>query len=465
MGVPSYIRIIKRVLGNPLARLALTRLSFRERTIALKHFYEGTYPKSLRIAAGVKVMELVAKTAEKLRGVNEREIRNAFGKPSVRRGRAMVLRSLGEYGITVPQKLIAPFLVVRNYTNMCNLRCKHCYQNAGKPLPDELTREERLNVIEQLDETGVAAIALSGGEPTIHPTFLDAVREFHKRGFYVSVASNGTTITKEKAKAMKEAGVDYVEISVDSVDPKKHDEFRGVPGARERAIEGIKNSLAAGITTGIATTLTKANLDEIEDMVELALKLGVQRLIFFNFVPVGRGKEILSRDPSPEEREKALIKIAELMMKYKDRLMIATTAPQYARVTLQISGGKIVAGTHFTPPDLEVASALAEFLGGCGAGRIYCALQPNGAVTPCVFFPYVVGNVRKTHFKKIRRESELFKLLRDRDNPNYACSKCPYRYICGGCRARAFNITGDPLGPDVGCPIAKAFMRAAQATK
>ena len=428
---------------------------------ALEHFYEGTYPKSIRVAFGVKTMELVAKIAENLRGVNESNVRNAFGNPAVRRGRAMVLRSLGVYGVTVPQKLIAPFLVVRNYTNMCNLRCKHCYQNAGKPLPDELTREERLDVINQLDETGVAAIALSGGEPTIHPTFLDAVREFHKRGFYVSVATNGTTITKEKARQMKEAGVNYVEISVDSVDPKKHDDFRGVPGARERAVEGIKNSLEAGITTGIATTLTKMNLDEIEDMVELALKLGVQRLIFFNFVPVGRGKEILSRDPSPEEREKALIKIAELMMKYKDRLMIATTAPQFARVTLQISGGKIVAGTHFTPPDLEIASHLAEFLGGCGAGRIYCALQPNGDVTPCVFFPYVVGNLRKRKFRDIRENSELFNLLRDRDNPNYACSSCPYRYICGGCRARAFNITGDPLGPDIGCPIASAMAKMA----
>jgi len=373
--------------------------------------------------------------------------------PAVRRGLVLILKGIARYGITVPQKLPAPFLIVWNFTNMCNLKCKHCYQRADKPLPDELSLEEKLNVVEQLDKADVAAIAFSGGEPLIHPHFLRIASEAASRGMYISVATNGVTITEDFAKKMKEAGVRYVEVSLDSVDPNKHDSFRGIPGAWERAVRGIKNSVNAGLTTGIATTLTKMNYNEIEDIVNLAEELGVKRVIFFNFIPVGRGTDILDWDLSPEEREEALKTMYKLATTRK--VEVASTAPQFARVSLQLSCKKAVAPTHFAFSADPGLIALADFIGGCGAGRIYAAVQPNGDVTPCVFMPIKVGNLREESFEDVWEKASLFTMLRNRELLKEPCNKCPYKYVCGGCRARAYSYTGDPLGPDPGCIIAK----------
>jgi len=199
---------------------------------------------------------------------NKEEAKEALKDPAVRRGMALVLEGLARYGVTVPQKLPAPFLVVWNFTNMCNLRCKHCYQRADKPLPDELTLEEKLDVVKQLDEAGVAAVALSGGEPTIHPHFYKVVRSLADRGIYVAVATNGWLFADKKylIKA-KEMGVRYIEVSVDSADPSKHDEFRGVPGSWKKAIQTLRNAVEVDLNHAMAVTVTKNNLDEIDDII------------------------------------------------------------------------------------------------------------------------------------------------------------------------------------------------------
>jgi radical SAM protein with 4Fe4S-binding SPASM domain len=389
---------------------------------------------------------------------NKEEAKEALKDPAVRRGMALVLEGLARYGVTVPQKLPAPFLVVWNFTNMCNLRCKHCYQRADKPLPDELTLEEKLDVVKQLDEAGVAAVALSGGEPTIHPHFYKVVRSLADRGIYVAVATNGWLFADKKylIKA-KEMGVRYIEVSVDSADPSKHDEFRGVPGSWKKAIQTLRNAVEVDLNHAMAVTVTKNNLDEIDDIINLAEEIDVWRVVFFNFVPVGRGKKIADLDLSPEEREEFMKKIAKEMVKRK--MEIYTTAPQYSRVTMEVLGTALP--THFSAPTdtsySRVISALAEFVGGCGAGRIYAALEPNGDVTPCVFLPIVVGNVRKKHFKDIWETPELFLKLRDRDNLSGYCKVCPYREVCGGCRARAYAYFNDPLAPDPGCLYNKSY--------
>ncbi|UXD21828.1 heme biosynthesis protein [Ignicoccus pacificus DSM 13166] len=388
---------------------------------------------------------------------NKEEVREALKDPAVRRGMALVLEGLGKYGVTVPQKLPAPFLIVWNFTNMCNLRCKHCYQRADKPLPDELTLDEKLDVVRQFDEAGVAAVALSGGEPTIHPHFYKVVEAFSERGIYVAVATNGWLFADKKylVKA-KEKGVRYIEVSVDSADPKKHDEFRGIPGSWKRAVQTLRNAVDIKLNHAMAVTVTKNNIDEIDDILNLAEEIGVWRVVFFNFVPVGRGKEIMDLDLSPEEREEFMKKIAKEMTKRK--MEIYTTAPQYSRVTMEVLGTTLP--THFSAPTdtsySKVVSALAEFVGGCGAGRIYAALEPNGDVTPCVFLPIVVGNVRQKHFREIWETSELFLKLRDRNNLSGYCKVCPYREVCGGCRARAYAYFNDPLAPDPGCIFNKS---------
>ncbi len=392
------------------------------------------------IKAGIKV----------LRGKEEEAI-EALKDPAVRRGIALVMKGLGLYGVTVPQKMPAPFLIVWNFTNMCNLRCKHCYQRADKPLPDELTLKEKLMVVDQLDRAGVASIALSGGEPTMHPDFYRIVAEIASRGMYAAVATNGWFFAElENLKKAKKAGLRYVEISLDSANPKKHDWFRGVPGAWERAVKALKNAVKLGISNALAVTITKANIGEVEDMIDLAESLGVQRVIFFNFVPVGRGKENMWLDLDPVEREEVLRTLFREMKKRKD-LQIVSTAPQYGRVSLQLSGGKEVAPTHFYVGDDPIVRSVAEFVGGCGAGRIYAGIQPNGDVIPCVFLPIPVGNLRSRTFWDIWSNSPLMKLLRDRSKLKGFCKDCPYRNVCGGCRARAYAYYRDPMAPDPGC--------------
>jgi radical SAM protein with 4Fe4S-binding SPASM domain len=324
---------------------------------------------------------------------------------------------------------------------------------------DELTLDEKMEVLRQLDEAGVAAISFSGGEPLINRDFWPVAKKAAEIGMYISIATNGTLITENIAKRLKEIGVRYVEVSLDSPYPDIHDEFRGIPGAWERAVRGIRNAKKVGLSVGIATTVTKINYKDMPEMIKLARELDVDRFIAFNFIPTGRGKEIIEMDLSPDERMELLEYFYREWMNGK--LQIFSTAPMYAVVSLSHvdKGGKI-SPTHFAElaiPDeyMSAGFALGEFLGGCGAGRIYCSIEHNGDVYPCVFLPIKVGNVLKDGFLNIWHNSPILNQLRDRDAPEYACNTCAYRYICGGCRARAYAYYGDIRAVDPSCNFNK----------
>jgi len=456
LSVKSLLYTTRLVLGNRFSRFLLSRMASpcpHGRGIRLNHALdyvvsEAKAPLSLCRVEGW-ALKFVTSLMTRVVKADFEAFKSYAKDPSVRKGLVLVLRGIAKYGITVPQKLPAPFLIVWDFTNACNLRCKHCYQNADKPLLDELTLEEKLMVVDQLDRADVPAVAFSGGEPLIHPHFLPVAREVASRGMYVAVATNGTAITRDLAKKLREAGVQYVEVSLDSPNTQKHDEFRGVQGSWERAVRGVRNCVEEGITTGVAMTLTKANFHEIGEMVDLCEDLGVKRVIFFNFIPTGRGADIASWDLTPDEREEALRTIYRLAVSRK--IEVVSTAPQLARVALQESSGKVVAPTHFVVGADPGTLALAEFIGGCGAGRIYAAVEPNGDVTPCVFMPIKVGSLREQSFEEIWNTSPVLLRLRDRDSFEEPCGKCGYRYVCGGCRARAYAYTGRVTAPDPGC--------------
>jgi len=462
-GIASLLAFLRAVFDNPAIRLALYA-SIRD----VECYYGSKIVKNsilyhaLSLYAGVDVycplsvrfMEFFIKQLTKLslsvmKG-REEDLIKALKDPALRRGIASVIKGLALYGVTVPQKLAAPFLIVWNFTNMCNLRCKHCYQRADRPTKDELDLKEKLAVVAQLDKAGVAAIALSGGEPTIHPHFLTIVKAIADRGIYAAVATNGWKFADMNylLKA-KEAGLRYVEVSIDSANPKKHDEFRGVRGSWERAVKALENAVKIGLNHAMAVTITKYNLSEVEDLLDLAQSIGVRRVAFFNFIPVGRGADVKELDLDPIERERFMRDIYSEMK--KRGIEVITTAPEYGRVVLQASGNREVSPTHFYTGGDRITKALAEYVGGCGAGRIYAAIQPNGDVTPCVFLPIKLGNLREKPFWRIWNENELLRRLRNRDNLKGFCRTCPYRNVCGGCRAKAYAYLGDPLGPDPGC--------------
>jgi len=203
----------------------------------------------------------------------------------------------------------------------------------------------------------------------------------------------------------------------------------------------------------MATIMDKETYHEIDDILDLAESIGVKRVIFFNLVPTGRAEDMVKVDLSPEEREEFMKEVYKQMKRRK--LEILTTAPQYARVTLLMSSGKSVTPAHFYIGENNSVKTLAEFIGGCGAGRIYAGMEPDGTVVPCVFLPLPVGNIRNRPFKEIWENSRIFNILRDRDSWEGQCGRCPYKYICGGCRARAYHYTLDLRGDDPGCIINK----------
>ena len=375
-----------------------------------------------------------------------------------RRGIVSVLKGIAKFGVRRPFTPGAPILVVWNFTWACNLRCKHCYAKAGpRPRPNELSTSETLRTVHMLADAGVTIIALSGGEPLMRKDAYKVLELARDYGIYTAIATNGTLITREVAKRLKELDLLYVEISVDGARPETHDEFRGIPGAFEMAMRGVRNCVEAGIWTQVAMTITRDNVAELPAVIELCERLGVQGLTCFNFVPTGRGVAITDRDLSPEEREEVLRYMIREVLKGRE-LQIVSTAPQYARVALQVeeamrTGRELVVPMHFWNPRFsrEVAS-ITEFIGGCGAGRFYCALDPDGTITPCVFMPVKVGSVRELgDFEEFWDTCPVFWDLRDRDKLKPHCGECEYRFVCGGCRARAYGYFGDYLAPDPGC--------------
>lgn len=374
-----------------------------------------------------------------------------FHHPPTVRALALAARSIANYGLTVPQRFTAPLVVVWNITRACNLSCQHCYQDAThRPDPSELTTQEKLNVVDQMAEELVPFLAIAGGEPLMARDLLEVVDRCRLRGIHVTIATNGTLLTPERCRALKEAGARYVEVSLDSLDPEEHDRFRGQAGAWRRAVQGLRTAMAAGIRTNLACCFTRRNVHMAERMVQFAIELGCDTFSHFNFIPVGRGRSVAEYDLLPEQRQHLLEVLRRFLVEGK--ISIISTAPQFSRECIMSGFEDGVFSTgHAGHGRGTKAMILARYLGGCGAGRCYCSIQPDGVVTPCVYMPTTkVGDLRKQRFAEIWN-NPLFDVLADRDDRGDHCGVCDYRHYCGGCRARALAYTNDLQAGDPGC--------------
>ncbi|AEH06837.1 radical SAM/SPASM domain-containing protein [Methanothermococcus okinawensis] len=379
--------------------------------------------------------------------------------PLFKKGLISVVRGLGYFGVKRPFVSGAPFLVVWDVTYACNLRCKHCYANAGKPLEDELNTEEALKTIDILANSGVVAIAFSGGEPLMRKDLFELIDRAKDYNMQVSIASNGTMLNKTNAKKLKEHKVDFVQISLDGT-KETHEKFRGIKGIYDKTIEGIKNVVDEDIFCAIATTATKLNYRDVPKVMDLAEELNVNYFMLYNYIPVGVGDYDI--DLSPEEREELLNLLWEKLNNdtgKKYRTAFLSTAPYYSRTALEHN--KYYLASHFANVDLgenERLKSLANFIGGCGCGRFYLSLRANGDIQPCVFFPLKLGNIKsfkdENDFLEFWRNNKILNDLRDRDKLKI-CGSCMYKYVCGGCRARAYSYYDDYLREDPGCILTK----------
>ena len=371
------------------------------------------------------------------------------------RGLNITARSVGEYGLTIPQRFSAPLFAVWNITNRCNLACKHCYQDSEhSALDGELFLDEKLDLVDQMAATSMPMLAISGGEPMVCKDLMPVLRRASGHGMHLSLATNGTAITAAVAEELADAGVRYCEISLDSVDADRHDAFRGVSGMWDRAVAGARHVVASGrMRLGIAMCVHQGNFHEVRPMIDFAEKdIGASCFAHFNFIPVGRGLKMVSGDITPSQREQLLAILNEKMQ--ADGIGVISTAPQLGRVCL---AGTVIDGDRMTCSHAGAGSGVrarvvAKYLGGCGAGRTYVCIEPGGDVTPCVYIPHrVMGNVREKPFVEIYRDSVFWDILNDRDHRLHHCEVCAFKQYCGGCRARADAYFGQLHAGDPGC--------------
>jgi radical SAM protein with 4Fe4S-binding SPASM domain len=361
-----------------------------------------------------------------------------------------------------------PRLVFWETTAGCNLNCIHCRRVtiADQLLPQDLTTAESFDLVDQIASFARPILVLSGGEPLIRPDILDIVRYANDRDLIVALATNATLIDAPLARALKEAGVRRVSVSLDGADAPTHDLFRGA-GAFDRALAGMEHLARAGVPAQINTTVARHNVDQMPETLALAREMGAVALHLFLLVPVGCGVEIAEdQQITPEEYERVLHWMYDAEMEGGMELK-ATCAPHYFRIARQRQAEErrqgIVRGRPDSHQRQESAGgngqtghpggrhALNAMTKGCLAGTGVCFVSHRGEVFPCGYLPVEAGGIRRQPFREIWEESPLFAELRDPDLLTGKCGVCEFRGVCSGCRARAYGMTGDYLGEEPFC--------------
>ena len=316
-------------------------------------------------------------------------------------------------------------------TNECNLRCRHCYQDAGSRKTKELTTAEAEKMIGEIAKAGFKIMIFSGGEPLMRPDIYHLVSHAAKAGLRPVFGTNGTLLTEETARKLKDCGAAAMGISVDSLNEEKHNDFRGCSDAFRLTMEGIENCKKVGLPFQIHTTVLDWNQAEVSDIIDFSVNVGAVANYIFFLIPVGRGKFLEDTSLRVMEYE-ALLKTIMEKQKNVPIDIKPTCAPQFVRVA----------------KELEVQS---RFKKGCLAGLSYCVITPEGLVRPCAYMTEIAGDIRKDSFDKIWSQSSVFKRLRSREYKG-TCSTCDYKEDCGGCRARAgYYHEGDYMAEDSYC--------------
>lgn len=316
-----------------------------------------------------------------------------------------------------------PLVMSWNVTRECNMKCSHCYINATeKKLDNELTTKEAKMVMDQICQVSRPLLILSGGEPLLREDIFELIKYGSSKGLKMGLGTNGYLINDTVAKQLKDAGIATVSISLDSNVPEQHDEFRGVEGAFEKAVNACKALRNNDVLVQVNATLTHNNYDQIDDIMSLAENIGVENFHLFFLVPTGRGKKLT--DISPQKYEDMITNTFAKVAKHKLNVR-PSCAPQFMRIAKRMG--------------LD----MRQWIRGCIAGLYYCRIYPNGDVTPCPYLPIKLGNVREKTFKEIWFNSEVFKALRDPNTLKGKCGTCEFRFICGGCRARAYGLSSD----------------------
>jgi len=324
-----------------------------------------------------------------------------------------------------------PGEVVWAVTKRCNLRCKHC--SISEEDHEELTTEEGFTLIEDAAKLGHVKFAFTGGEPMLRDDIYDLIEYASSFDMQVVLATNGTLVSNTVAKRLKEAGLERAAMSIDAIG-NAHDDFRGLDGAFEGVIHGVKACKNAGLAVQLFTMVTRDNYHELTKIIKLADDLNLWRIYLIYLIAVGRGKNISEACLSTDENMKFFDFVAKKQRGTKVWLKPICNPQYWAYLTDKCLVGD---GSGFT---------------GCTAGITRFHIFPNGDVTPCAYLPVKAGNIREQRFLDIVRDSEIFKSLRARAVTGH-CATCTHKAICGGCRSRAYATSGDYLAEDPVCSL------------
>jgi heme b synthase len=337
-------------------------------------------------------------------------------------------------------------LIAWEVTRSCNLNCRHCRAAAHNgPYEGELTTEECKKLLDNVASFAKPIIILTGGEPMMRPDIYDIARYGNSLGLRMVMAPCGMMLAEQTCRRLMEAGIQRISLSIDGATAQSHDSFRRVDGAFNSVMKGIEAARTAGLEFQINTTVTKLNVDELGAIFDLAIKLGAVSFHPFLLVPTGRGKELEEYELAPHEYERVLNWI------YEHRAASAMTlkptcAPHYYRILRQREkqAGRSV------KPETHGLDAMSK---GCLGGQGFAFISHIGVVQMCGFLDIPAGNIKENglDFRSIWEESDFFRQIRDLDSYGGRCGYCEYRKVCGGCRARAYAMTGNYMAEEPFC--------------
>jgi len=323
----------------------------------------------------------------------------------------------------------APYILAWELTKACNLNCVHCRASAVSwTEQNELTTLEGIGLLDDLFQSGTKMVILTGGEPLLRDDVFEFARYGTSIGLRMTLATNGTLITPEISRQIKNSGIARVSVSLDGVTSDIHDRFRQMPGAFGRTLNGIEILRQNSVPFQINTTVAAINVAQMNKFPEFVQGLGAQAWHVFFLVPTGRGHTVEAAKIN--DYQSMLENFYEVYITSKIECK-ATCAPQFYRMIKE----------NGCEPNTK----------GCLAGTGFGFISSKGNVQPCGFFDVQCGNIRSTPFARIWSESQVLNLLRNLDNLDGKCGRCKYKTICGGCRARAFEMGNNPMGVDPIC--------------
>lgn len=353
-----------------------------------------------------------------------------------------------------------PFIAIWEVTQACDLACVHCRASAQPDRhPLELSTSEGKTLIDQIADMNVPVFVLTGGDPIKRPDLFELIAHARSRGVRVSLTPSATPLlTREIVARLKEAGLARLAVSMDGASAETHDAFRGMSGSFARTLDAVRWANEIGLPVQINTTFSRRNIGEIDAIVALMENLNITLWSVFFLVPTGRGK--LNDLLSAGEFEQVFEKIHRLSKTVSFDIK-TTEAQHYRRFLLQQRAAERQSGGHTAMPQ-KVADAIGRAPRGLNDGKGFVFISHVGEVFPSGFLPKSAGNIRHQALRAIYRESPLFRGLRDASKLEGKCGACEFKEICGGSRARAFALTGNPYGEEPCCSyVPRGYIRPA----